>query len=1296
MNAFFKTNRDKTIIALLCICILGAVIYNISILDTPYIFGDEFGYWANAAYMNGLDWNSVGAYNPYYSFGYSLLLAPLFIIFGSTAAMYQAAIVINGLLLVASFCLSIYCVSRTIPRLPKVACAFFCFLVCVYSNTIFQSKNTQAETLLYCLYWLIIAEMISFINSPKSFKSLIIGGLSALVYFTHMRSIGVVISVFLIFLLFVVKEHEKKRYLFLLAISFFILFGAGNILKNILITNIYSNPEITAANDFGGQVGKIAQLFSIEGIKNFLDSILGKIYYLTAATFFVWIFFGLYCLKQVKLHSFKVENRNTYIFAFLLLSLCGTLAISSLYMSGSTGTGRIDTLVYGRYNEFIIGPILLYGIIAFYECKNSWKVIFFCVYFFAILSLYIFGVSKSYQGSYMVYANVVGIAQLANITGKFSGVYYPFLIYIQVVLVIVTILILRKCLEKFSLRTEIAFVILGVAWLYIGISLSNQQNMDERSEYRTNNKISEIIQNSTICNEIYYVTDENESSNMIYLNADSLQFLLPYKNIKTLSYENIQNIGTNDFVVVCNASSIYEEIAEQYHLVEKSDRLSLFVTEYSDLYDESMDYKKDVEIEIEPEDIYTLSSFESNEFTTISSENSTITSTELTLPRGNYILNYEFRCDTENEIAGYCVISKDKGEKVIQSIEINGSMFHDGKAEISLPFSLYSTTSGIEFRVYTFEEAQLELTKLSYYQFPNIYTPGLDSSTEMQALTEDILRFNYASSVVYLNSTEDNIDISVLQSMLKDIEVSVCDFPYDFDNSEFRYVIADKGYFDWFDLLSEYVVLAQYENHILLVSADAVSDGEHVLSDGEYASLSLIQKQSSDYYISNVYSLKEGGEYEVILELDNNDDIMNGICIDILSGENIIEEFTDIEYESTVSMIFHTNSAIDDLRFRIYTEEDKKEITYNSGSIARLKDQVTYVYDEQLKPLLDIAELISNQEDIITILADGWKKVDQENISEYLRGRNFEFFEFELQSEEAERKVKNNLGIPLLSYPKTSWLITSINLPMIYEFLPDYTVVKRTNWYALLVRNDQTEILRQSGLSFLSNGMQLFSDFFRQINEDGTIRWNISIPGGTYEMNFDIQRTEAIEISKEAFKLEIWNDRSLVETVSFETGEEKFTLSSQNGFSNLKFNVLEEIAGMFKVELTGIEKISDAYKIKLNNMQSYAGQYDENMDSITTSNDTIYGPYSSLDAGTYDVIFSYQTDYPTQVSFDIAANGGEILTNSSGMRPKKTENGYQITLSVILTDEVDRVEYRTYVPEGIICTLQSIEIIPKE
>ena len=74
-----------------------------------YIGGDEVGTIASAAYFAGYDWSETMSMHKYYGFGYSLLMAPLFMIFDNVTIIYGGMLVCNGILSAASSVIAVRC-----------------------------------------------------------------------------------------------------------------------------------------------------------------------------------------------------------------------------------------------------------------------------------------------------------------------------------------------------------------------------------------------------------------------------------------------------------------------------------------------------------------------------------------------------------------------------------------------------------------------------------------------------------------------------------------------------------------------------------------------------------------------------------------------------------------------------------------------------------------------------------------------------------------------------------------------------------------------------------------------------------------------------------------------------------------------------------------------------------------------------------------------------------------------------------------------------------------------------------
>lgn len=84
--------KEKIFYIFLMLMVFLIRIQNIADLNGPFIFYDEAGYWGHAANLAGLPWKEV--VESWYSFGYSILLIPLFWISHDMAVLYRIAIIL--------------------------------------------------------------------------------------------------------------------------------------------------------------------------------------------------------------------------------------------------------------------------------------------------------------------------------------------------------------------------------------------------------------------------------------------------------------------------------------------------------------------------------------------------------------------------------------------------------------------------------------------------------------------------------------------------------------------------------------------------------------------------------------------------------------------------------------------------------------------------------------------------------------------------------------------------------------------------------------------------------------------------------------------------------------------------------------------------------------------------------------------------------------------------------------------------------------------------------------------------
>ena len=146
-----------------------------------------------------------------------------------------------------------------------------------------------------------------------------------------------------------------------------------------------------AQNDFAGQLWKVKDVFSFPGFLRLLISIVGKWFYLASASgliicFGMWELLKKFVVLTVKgikcLFYIIIKKKDDYTLSEsagragtsiwlwgMFLSWLGVFSLSAI---GMIGISRVDNLVYGRYHEFTMGILVLYGFYSLVKDKR-WK-----------------------------------------------------------------------------------------------------------------------------------------------------------------------------------------------------------------------------------------------------------------------------------------------------------------------------------------------------------------------------------------------------------------------------------------------------------------------------------------------------------------------------------------------------------------------------------------------------------------------------------------------------------------------------------------------------------------------------------------------------------------------------------------------------------------------------------------------------------------------------------------------------------------------------------------------------------
>lgn len=571
MRAWCIQRRYDILFVLLMSCI---VCHGISKSYGFYFPADEFGYWSYAAGLAGYDWSDIASLGSYYSYGYSLILLPVFLIFKDGVIAYRAAMVVNIALLAVCFFIR-----------QKMGRTFYAAAAVFYPTWLFYAGTTFAEILLVTLYLTTCMLLLKYLQTDnKRYMALMLAAMFYM-YLVHLRAIGVLVSGTAVLLLYNIRKYSIRKYIMrnggrkvrsvlvpaaaaavILAVGLLM----GLFIKNYWTGMVYGDTADTLknANDYAGQFEKIAYIFSIDGLKNLIISVSGKILYLGLASYGIAYFGIIYAVRRVR--------ERKYFPLFVLLTTAAALMICAIY---TIRPGRVDTLTYGRYHEYVMPVLLMMGIKELgskaLSAKRTMCRIAVMLELEAVMT-WLVTVSLNENGQTSFFGNTIcGISWLYN-PQDFEPVSYYWKVYLTGAVLTVAVCMGIWWTGRRRGR-EILLMLLVTMQIVIGIRLSSMYIDDSRLGCFRDTLLREVIYelNPEGSREVYYSTEGNAFGNI-----GILQFMMrdtPIHIVKT-DYD-LDSQNEEDLLLIDFRSDQGEALAEKYDSHLTSGHFALYYNE---------------------------------------------------------------------------------------------------------------------------------------------------------------------------------------------------------------------------------------------------------------------------------------------------------------------------------------------------------------------------------------------------------------------------------------------------------------------------------------------------------------------------------------------------------------------------------------------------------------------------------------------------------------------------------------------------------------------------------------------
>ena len=354
-------------LGIVVICIITYL--NIDSLKMPSVMNDEFGYLGNAAFFAGYNWSSILTDVPYYSYGYSLILAPLYILFQNASVIYIGVYIINTIFLIIAF-YSLYYVSGVLfKETGSLLKILVCLVAVLNTHSIIMSGYALSETMLFSFFCLVSMFLLKYLERPSYMKTILMASLGVMIYTIHQRALVVLLLLIVIVIYMKMVNKISWKHILIFAVTLLVFFEAQLFFKSMVKGGLSISDRGQNGNDFSDQLSAATLLFTKDGIINFIYSLNGKIFAIITAYYLVPVYFIEQTIKELYFtlkRGLKGMRDINIFYLFLLFSLLGSIMIAAIFCLYPI---RVDQVAYTRYSEYVMGPIMVVGLLMLGKIK---------------------------------------------------------------------------------------------------------------------------------------------------------------------------------------------------------------------------------------------------------------------------------------------------------------------------------------------------------------------------------------------------------------------------------------------------------------------------------------------------------------------------------------------------------------------------------------------------------------------------------------------------------------------------------------------------------------------------------------------------------------------------------------------------------------------------------------------------------------------------------------------------------------------------------------------------------------
>jgi hypothetical protein len=514
-------------------------------------------------------------------------------------------------------------------------------------------------------------------------------------------------GIIVIILMYYYKKIDKKQLLiFFIAVAF--MFILHSFIKNNVQSHLWLNSNGALPNDFSSQKGKLLEILQLKGFITMLKVGIGHVFYVGAATFLIAYLGILFLLKQI-LVNIKEKNyaketsTNIYGMLFLILSFIFSLIINVIFMSDPT---RIDNLIYGRYIENVLGPIIFIGLgYSFSEKKNIIKASIVCIIVFIFtaivtyyslntLNLQLFS-SQCSIGIWLFYKN--GTISIFTVS-----------CFTMIIYIIIGLLLYASAVKKTYGYMALSIIIL--VFVFTGKELIDNQIVEAGKQNMGIMNIVHYIQEHNKA-KVYFILENNFANDST---KDYFQFLMDKRILTCITEDQINRLKGNYLIITATKNPFSDGLAKKYKIEEGAvGGYNLWKLKGNNDNNNTIELKMDeLQSQVGATDLI------QNQIISNGKAGCLTYGPYMELGKGKYNFQVSYHINKNEakiEDMGYLELAS--GETQFNKSGINREGFDfNGNLKINIPVNLQSDTQNIEIRTYVNEGIFMNVKSVKIYK----------------------------------------------------------------------------------------------------------------------------------------------------------------------------------------------------------------------------------------------------------------------------------------------------------------------------------------------------------------------------------------------------------------------------------------------------------------------------------------------------------------------------------------------------------------------------------------------------